>query len=93
MPSKGRIMAHFSGYVQGVGFRFTTMALARHYPNITGCVRNMPDGRVELTAEGAVEDLDEFLGKIRLRMKAYIKEVELRRSEPTGEFSRFSISH
>src|SRR5262245_30431189 len=48
-----------SGIVQGVGFRFFVMrAAARHH--MLGKVRNMPDGRVEVVAEGERDAMDEF---------------------------------
>jgi len=43
---------YFSGRVQGVGFRYESRALALGY-NLSGYVRNLADGRVELVAEGA----------------------------------------
>ena len=42
---------YFSGHVQGVGFRYTTRSVASRFA-VTGYVRNLPDGRVELVAEG-----------------------------------------
>ena len=53
---KRQVHAFFSGTVQGVGFRYTAERLARRYP-LTGYVRNLPDGRVELLAEGEEESL------------------------------------
>jgi acylphosphatase len=49
----------YSGRVQGVGFRYTTKTVATGF-DITGIVRNLPDGRVELVAEGARAELAEF---------------------------------
>ncbi len=46
-----RLRVLFAGRVQGVGFRATTCELARGY-QLTGCVRNLADGRVELEAQG-----------------------------------------
>jgi len=50
----------FSGYVQGVGFRFTARQIARRY-NLTGFVRNLPDGRVEMLVQGQPEDIKDCL--------------------------------
>jgi acylphosphatase len=48
-----------SGDVQGVGFRFFALrAAARH--QVLGTVRNLPDGSVEVVAEGEREAMDEF---------------------------------
>ena len=49
----------YSGRVQGVGFRYTVKSVAMGY-EVTGNVRNLADGRVELSAEGARAELDAF---------------------------------
>jgi acylphosphatase len=54
----------YSGSVQGVGFRYTAKAVAAGF-EVTGTVRNLPDGRVELIAEGARDELEAFRGAIR----------------------------
>ena len=41
----------YSGHVQGVGFRYTVKSVAAGF-EVNGTVRNLPDGRVELVAEG-----------------------------------------
>jgi len=55
-----RVTVFYSGRVQGVGFRATVRYVARGY-DVTGTVRNLPDGRVELVAEGMKEELQGFL--------------------------------
>ncbi len=55
-----RVVVHYSGRVQGVGFRITVRQLACGY-EVVGTVRNLPDGRVELIAEGARDELEAFL--------------------------------
>lgn len=90
--SKKRMQVFFSGMVQGVGFRFTAERLARRF-SVTGFVRNLEDGRVEVTAEGEETSLTEFLTAIRESgMKNYIRDVEAHWSESQNCFSRFSIS-
>ena len=54
----------YSGSVQGVGFRYTARTVAAGF-EITGTVRNLPDGRVELIAEGPREELEAFRAAIR----------------------------
>ena len=49
----------YAGRVQGVGFRYTVKALASGF-EVLGTVRNLPDGRVELTAEGERAELEAF---------------------------------
>ena len=91
MPDQERLIAHFSGYVQGVGFRFTTVDIASDFPDITGYVRNLPDGRVELVAEGTSDRTAAFLAAVTSAMEPHIHNVRQARQAPTGEFARFSI--
>jgi acylphosphatase len=58
-----RVVVFYSGRVQGVGFRVTVRRLACGY-DVTGVVRNLPDGRVELVAEGTRAELEAFLAAI-----------------------------
>lgn len=82
----------FSGMVQGVGFRFTAERLARRFP-VIGFVRNLDDGRVEVTAEGEEATLVEFLTAIRESgMKDYVRDVEAHWSKADGSFKGFSIA-
>ena len=55
-----RVIVQYSGRVQGVGFRATVRQIACGY-DVTGMVRNLADGRVELVAEGAKAELRAFL--------------------------------
>jgi len=55
-----RVIVQYSGRVQGVGFRATVRQIACGY-DLTGTVRNLADGRVELVAEGAKAELRAFL--------------------------------
>jgi acylphosphatase len=67
-----RVTVFYSGRVQGVGFRATVRYLARGY-DVTGTVRNLPDGRVELVAEGAKAELAAFLeGIATSELSSYI---------------------
>ena len=87
------MQVYFSGTVQGVGFRFTAERLARRFP-VTGYVRNLEDGRVEVTAEGEEASLVEFLTAIRESgMKDYIRDVEAHWSVSQGCFRGFSIHY
>lgn len=54
----------YEGYVQGVGFRWTTKRIAHGY-DISGWVRNLADGRVELQVSGADDEVSAFLRAIR----------------------------
>lgn len=90
--SEKRMQIFFSGNVQGVGFRFTAERLARRFP-VTGFVRNLEDGRVEVTAEGDEASLVEFLAAIRESgMKDFIRDLEAHWSSAQGCFKGFSIA-
>lgn len=58
------VRIHYSGNVQGVGFRYTVKNVAMGY-EVTGQVRNLADGRVELVVEGDREELTAFLQAVR----------------------------
>jgi acylphosphatase len=81
---------HYSGWVQGVGFRYTAARIARQH-NVAGYVRNLRDGRVQLVAEGTAKQLDGCLAEIAEAMENYIESVDIRTAEATGEFAGFDI--
>lgn len=83
---------HYSGWVQGVGFRYTVRQLAVGRP-VSGFVRNLPDGRVELVVEGAPEALNEFLDAVRRQFETYITRIDAESCPATGEFDEFRIRH
>lgn len=87
---KKRVHVYYSGSVQGVGFRFTTERLASKL-GLKGWVRNTEDGRVELVCEGQPADIDELLEKISEVFGAYIRDVSVERSGPSGEFEDFDV--
>ena len=82
----------YSGRVQGVGFRYTTRQLAEDYP-VTGFVRNLVDGSVQLVVEGEASDLDAFLDRLGQVMHRYIRSAAVEVVLPTGEFVDFVIRH
>ncbi|NWK56640.1 acylphosphatase [Verrucomicrobiaceae bacterium N1E253] len=55
--------AYFEGRVQGVGFRYSVKQLAMGF-DVTGWVKNLSDGRVELQVMGEEEEVDEFLEEL-----------------------------
>ena len=73
----------YSGRVQGVGFRYTAQHLAASFP-IAGYVRNLPNGSVELAAEGSAEDVDAFLSRLANQMAGYIEKTTVVEEEPSG---------
>lgn len=68
----------YSGRVQGVGFRYTTKQIASGY-DVTGTVKNLPDGRVQLQAMShAATELEEFFTAIdESNLGSLIKEREV----------------
>ena len=82
-----RYTVHFSGHVQGVGFRYTAVRLAEDYA-VAGYVQNLPDGRVRLVAEGKADQLDGLVEAIRQRMSGHVRDVRIDTSPGTEEFGR-----
>jgi acylphosphatase len=74
----------YTGRVQGVGFRYTAQQLAAGYPRVAGYVRNLPDGDVELVAEGPADEVDAFLATVAGRMARYIERTTVHDDKPTG---------
>ncbi len=74
---------YYSGRVQGVGFRYTAHHVARGF-DVAGSVRNLPDGRVELIAEGEPAELDAFLQAIRDALERYIRDVAIEPCPPSS---------
>jgi acylphosphatase len=68
-----RLRVLFTGRVQGVGFRATTWELARGY-QVTGCVRNLPDGRVELEVQGTRGEVAGLLAAVEERFRHNIRQ-------------------
>lgn len=81
---------HYTGRVQGVGFRYTARELAQRF-DVLGYVENLPDGRVRLIAEGEPDELDRFLEAVANRLDRYITGSDVRCRPASGEFGGFSI--
>ena len=82
-----------SGIVQGVGYRFFVMrAAARHH--MLGTVRNMPDGRVEVVAEGERAAMDEFKKDLSTGpLLARVSDIEETDLPVTGLYRDFRVDH
>ena len=80
-----------SGRVQGVGFRYFTEAVAAR-ETVYGWVRNTPDGRVEISAEGEAPSIDRFeIGIRQGPAGARVDHVEVEIATPSGNNSGFLI--
>ena len=90
-PEFVRRQVFFSGRVQGVGFRYTTEAVASRF-RVTGFVRNLRDGRVELVAEGIPDELDRFVQGIEQAMSGNIEDAVVSQDHATHEFTGFSVA-
>jgi acylphosphatase len=80
----------FSGHVQGVGFRYSVLQIAREY-DVAGFVSNLADGRVQLEAEGAKADVEAFTKSVEEKMHGYIRKVERGGGKRPAQFSGFFI--
>ena len=81
----------YSGRVQGIGFRYTVKTVAHGFET-TGSVRNLPDGRVELIAEGARAELEAFRQAVRdSGLDHFIDKEDVSWAESTNEFRGFEI--
>ncbi len=88
-----QLQAFISGRVQGVGYRYFVYDHAREL-GLTGWVRNLQDGRVEVLAEGSLEDLETLLTALqRGPGGSRVKEVQVTWSAASGEFDWFGIEH
>ncbi len=86
-----RLTILYSGKVQGVGFRYTTREVAEGF-DVCGTVRNLPDGRVELVAEGLVRELESFRQAIRdSGVGPLIRDEVQEKSPARGELRGFQI--
>jgi len=81
----------FSGHVQGVGFRFTALQVAREF-EVAGWVRNRADGRVELSVEGEAREVEAFVAALGERMHGYIRKTERLAGRRIPEHRVFAIA-
>ncbi len=89
--SRSRVQVIYSGRVQGVGFRYTVKSLTPGF-EVAGTVRNLPDGTVELIAEGSRDELEAFRQAVRESgLARFIERETAQWSEARGEFRGFEI--
>jgi len=91
ISAQARLQAVVHGRVQGVSFRYYTQRLAQEL-RLTGYVRNLWDGSVEVVAEGHRPALDELLSCLRVGPRAaFVAQIDTEWPVPTGEFERFEV--
>ena len=87
-----KLEAWFSGRVQGVGFRYQTLQIAKGF-DVCGWVKNLADGRVHLSAEGVEGEVLEFKKELEDQMSVFIRDVESTNSTGPAEHIGFEIIH
>jgi len=85
-----RLHVFYSGKVQGIGFRYTVLDIARQQ-KVCGWIKNLDDARVELVAEASEDLLNNFIQEINQHFSRYIKDVNVEWLPASGEFSDFKI--
>jgi acylphosphatase len=81
------------GLVQGVGYRFFTVDMARQY-NIKGYARNLPNGDVEVVAEGDKGMLNDFIKKLKIGPgSAQVTGIDIKWDETDFGFDTFDIRY
>ena len=91
MPETHHETALFTGRVQGVGFRYATLQVAKEF-EVSGSVCNLPDGRVKLEAEGAKDEVGSFIMAVEERMHGFVRKVERLSDRRAPQFQGFSIT-
>jgi len=81
----------FVGRVQGVGFRFTAYDIANRH-QLTGFVRNVPDGTVEMLVQGHPQDIDDCVEDIKNDFAGYIRETRIDEVSPNPKYIDFRIT-
>ncbi|MCC7145450.1 MAG: acylphosphatase [Phycisphaeraceae bacterium] len=92
-----RYTVYFEGHVQGVGFRYTAVNIALRYA-VAGYVRNLPDRRVLLVAEGQKQQLDGLVAAILDHMGDHVRRHTIDEGAASGEFGpaapgRLAVRH
>lgn len=87
-----RVRVIVDGRVQGVAYRFYAEKHAARL-GVTGWIKNLADGRVEVLAEGLAEPIADFLERLKEGPRlARVEAFDVRRETPTGEFPDFRIA-
>ncbi len=83
----------FEGNVQGVGFRYTVRHIAKGF-DVTGWVKNLRDGRVEMQVKGAEDEVNAFLDAIQQsELRSHIRKYETKSLPDTAAMRGFEIRY
>ncbi len=87
------IQAHifYSGTVQGIGFRYILRGFAKNL-NLTGWVKNLSDGRVEILIEGSREKIELLMEQTQKHFDGYIRDRSVNFKSPENLFKDFQIA-
>ncbi len=80
----------FSGIVQGVGFRYATLSVAKEL-QLLGWVRNIEDGRVEALVQGPQNNIEQLCENLKRRFGDYIKECSIEYCDVSNQYMNFQI--
>ncbi len=93
MSAKMKAHIIFQGHVQGVGFRYTVQYYS-HRHAVSGYVRNLIDGNVEVVAEGEKSELEAFLSSIlKSPLKKHIHNHSVSWSDALDLYDGFKIAY
>ncbi|MCL5279158.1 MAG: acylphosphatase [Planctomycetes bacterium] len=81
----------FRGHVQGVGFRYTARQVARQY-NVTGFVRNLPDGTVEMLLQGPAQEIDNCIQEVQGSFEGYIRDTRIEDAPYNPRYTDFRVA-
>jgi acylphosphatase len=88
---RSQVFIVMGGRVQGVGFRYFALHRANEF-HISGWVRNTPDGKVEIEAEGETQNLSEFIGRMKIGpARAIVQTFSVAEIQPPRNFTSFTI--
>ncbi len=80
----------FRGRVQGVGFRYTANSIARRY-EVTGFVRNLTDGTVEMLIQGDPTQIDNCIADIQSEFAGHIRDAQIEPATFSPRYTDFRI--
>ncbi|HSH09784.1 MAG TPA: acylphosphatase [Oceanipulchritudo sp.] len=80
----------FNGRVQGVGFRYHTLQIAKEF-EVSGYVRNLDDGRVQVEAEGEEAEVRAFVAEVQDRLSVFIRKTALTEVRRAPHYKGFTI--